>query len=174
VPSSKPKPIYYWDTDVFLAWIKNEQRSPEDRSGIAEIAEKVHRNEAVLITSAFFLAELVECNLPAGTMDKIGQLFKRRNIQMKVTDQRVSTLASQIRNHYLEKRRLEGKKGTVSTPDAIHLATAIHYQVDEFHTYDDGGKDGISILALNGDVAGHELIIRKPPVKQMRLPGLEL
>jgi hypothetical protein len=52
----------------------------------------------------------------------------------------------------------------IKTPEAIHLATAIIFDVDEMHTMDgwheDGKRDGL--LALNGNVAGYSLFITEP------------
>jgi integrase len=56
---------------------------------------------------------------------------------------------------------------------AKHLASAIHFEVDEFHTFDEGKKGGRSLLSLDGDVAGHRLRICKPPVGQMQIKFFE-
>jgi hypothetical protein len=56
------------------------------------------------------------------------------------------------------------EKHKIKTPDAIHLATAILYDVDEMHTMDgwheDGKRDGL--LALTGNVAEYKLWITEP------------
>jgi hypothetical protein len=63
------------------------------------------------------------------------------------------------------------------TPDAIHLATAIHYNADEFHTFD-GSKPRTprdkrytrsGLLLLDGNVAGHGLTVCKPTADQYEL-----
>ena len=48
--------------------------------------------------------------------------------------------------------------------DAFHLATALHYTVNEFHTLDGSGRHGrrTDLLKLNGNVAGARLIIVQP------------
>jgi PIN domain len=70
-----------------------------------------------------------------------------------------------LRNHYAAK----GKK-TLSAPDAIHLATAILYRADEFHTFDsDGSSRSLGLLPLSGDVGGHRLIICKPVARNPQL-----
>jgi hypothetical protein len=65
---------------------------------------------------------------------------------------------------------------TLEFGDAIHLASAIHYQVDEFVTFDSRdskkpSKAKRAILPLSGNVAGHRLFIAKPVAKT---PELEL
>jgi len=67
-------------------------------------------------------------------------------------------IAHDLRNHYA---MLGGK--TLSSPDAIHLTTAILYRVDEFHTFDEDGSSGsLGLNPLSGNVGGHRLTICKP------------
>jgi hypothetical protein len=55
---------------------------------------------------------------------------------------------------------------TLSVPDAIHLATAIQYRVDEFHTFDgEGNSRYLGLLPLSGNVGGHKLTICKPKAR---------
>lgn len=130
--------------------------------GVIEIAEKINRNEAILITSHMLDVELLPCNLPSNAISLIDRFFKRKNIQKKPFDGRISPLAQQIRN----------KHPKLSSSDSIHLATAIYYQADQFHTFDNGGKGGLSLISLNGNVAGYPLVICKPPITQYKLPGI--
>jgi hypothetical protein len=51
----------------------------------------------------------------------------------------------------------------LKSPDAIHLATAILYRADEFHTFDD------QLIGLSGNVGGHRLIVCKPETKSPEL-----
>ena len=57
-----------------------------------------------------------------------------------------------------------GRGIKIKTPDATHLATAIIYEAEEFHTLDGGGERQrpSDLLRLNGDVAGYPLHIRMP------------
>ncbi len=156
------KPVYYWDTCIFIAWIKNEQLPNAEMNGVFEIADKIQSNRAILITSQLLTVELLPCKMPPHAMDLIERFFKRKNAQKKAVDGRVTQLAQKIRNEHPK----------VSPNDAIHLATAIHYEVDQFHTFDDGGKDGSSILSLNGRIGDPPLVICKPPFTQYRLSGI--
>jgi hypothetical protein len=39
---------------------------------------------------------------------------------------------------------------------SFHLATAIVYRVDEFHTFDSGGSGkSLGLLSVSGNVGGH-------------------
>lgn len=160
MPSDKP--IFCWDAVVIIAWLKDEKRANGDMAGVYEVAERVNRNEAILLTSQYVLTEILPGKCPPGAMEKLEQFFKRRNAIMKPADMRIMKVAQEIRNVYPK----------MSSADSIYIATAIHYQATQFHTFDNGGHDGFSLLALNGNVAGYPLTICKPPFKQYRLPGM--
>lgn len=166
------KPIIYWDTSVFLAWIKNESRPNNEMDGVEDAANKIHKDHVVLITSEITMTEILESTLDDTAKKRFDDLFKRRNCKRVAIDQRVSGLAHDIRNYYQQKKAADGI-ATVTTPDAIHLATAILYDVTEFHTFDQNDKPNKSraLLPLNGDVAGHPLTICKPPIpKTFQMP----
>jgi hypothetical protein len=101
-------------------------------------------------------------------MDSLFQGFVKRINRVGV-DIKIAALAHDIRNHYTG-RRAEHADKTLSTPDAIHLATAILYRVDEFHTFDrDGNAKNLGLLPLSGNVGGHKLTICKPEAKHPEL-----
>lgn len=124
-----------------------------------------------MITSVITKTEVFECELSSGVYERYTNLLTRRNVITLDNDLRVAELAGKIREYYAQRKRIDGLDG-ITTPDAIHLATAIHYSADVFYTFDDGkkaGSKGRSLLSLNGNVAGHELHIKKPIAKQYRL-----
>ncbi len=45
------EPIYYWDSCLFLAWIKDEERPSGEMDGVREVIERVKRRDAKIITS---------------------------------------------------------------------------------------------------------------------------
>jgi predicted nucleic acid-binding protein len=161
-------PVYYWDTCLFLAWIKDEQRQAGEMDGVREIIERSKRREVKIVTSVLTSVEVLQSRLPAGVPNLFSGLMKR--LTRLGMDTKVASLAHDIRDYYAI-RSAEGGK-TLSTPDAIHLATAILYRVTEFHTFDgEGNSKSLGLLPLSGDVAGHRLIICKPQAKN---PGLDL
>jgi hypothetical protein len=84
---------------------------------------------------------------------KFQGILRRKNVQEIAPHMRITDRASTIR-----------EKHKIKTPDAIHLATAILFDVDEMHTMDgwheDGKRDGL--LALSGNVADYKLRITEP------------
>lgn len=148
-------PLYYWDSCLFLAWLKDEERKTGEMDGVREIIQRVKRRDAKVMTSVLTNVEVLSSKVPAGTDTLFRGLMKRLNrVSMDI---RVADLAHDLCNHY----SLLGRK--LKAPDSIHLATAITYRAIEFHTFDDG------LLALSGNVGGHKLIVCKPEAKNPQL-----
>lgn len=163
-------PIFYWDTCLFLAWIKDEQRQSGEMDGVREVIDRSKRREVKIITSVLTLVEVLQSKIPVG-MDRLFTDMMRRVHKIGM-DSKVAALAHDIRDHYTRNVLVNGGK-TISTPDAIHLATAILYRATEFHTFDDGGSSSksLGLLQLSGNVGGHQLTICKPVARN---PGLDL
>ena len=95
-------------------------------------------------------------------------LMKRMNV--KSIDSKIAKLAHDLTDWYAI-RPTEYNNKTLSTPDALHLATAILYRANEFHTFDeDNGRNSLGLLPLSGNVAGYGLTICKPVAKN---PGFD-
>jgi predicted nucleic acid-binding protein len=163
-----PRRLIYWDSCIFIAWIKDEPLPTEQRDGIAECVDGVEKGSLRLITSTITLTEVLTAKLADDIKTKYEQLMTRRSITMIVADRRVTALARGIREYYEDLRRTDGQ-GSLNQFDAIHLATAIQYHATAFYTLDDGGHGDRSLLSLNGNVAGHGLAITKPIPTQYRL-----
>lgn len=177
--SGKTKPLYYWDTCIFLAWIQEEgppRRKPGDMEGIDEVIKRMNSGEIRVFTSVLTHSEILDCKfLNQRAKDRYLQIFQRPEIIEANVDSGIAIIASELRNHYRKIRELlppkdQSKVFDLKTPDAIHLATAIYYDAKEFHTFDgDGDKPGL--LGLDGSVGNHSLRIRKPSGEQYSLLG---
>jgi predicted nucleic acid-binding protein len=155
--------IYYWDAAVFIAWFTNEKtRTPAERAGIQQVVESFDKGTCIIVTSMLTKVELLPSKLGADNYANLSLLWKRKQLQSLDVTERIIDLANEIRNFYSEK----GQKAP-STPDSIHLATAIIAKVDVFQTFDGGGKRGL--LQMDGNVAGHNLAIKTPFVSQSTL-----
>jgi len=159
------KEIYYWDTCLFCSWLADEKRTSGDMDGVREIVSRVKKRDAGLITSALTLSEVLPSKYPTGTYDLFDDLLKRTTIKVVAVDRKIAKLAGELRAYY-DTNPKDGKK-QLATPDAIHLATAIINSVTEFHTFDSGEqRKSIGLLQLDGNVAGHKLVICKPKFRQ--------
>lgn len=156
-------PIYYWDTCLFLAWLNDEQRKSNEMDGVREVIARHKRREVRLVTSVLTQVEVLQSRIPVGVGASFTDLLKR--MSRFGIDTKVASLAHDLRDHYASNAGNNGGK-TLSTPDAIHLATGIHYRVDEFHTFDEqGSSKSLGLISLSGDVGGHRLKICKPESK---------
>ncbi|MBZ5678029.1 MAG: PIN domain-containing protein [Acidobacteriia bacterium] len=149
-----------------IAWLSNEVRATGEMEGVQEVAREVLKNKTVLVTSTLTRAEILECKMPKGAIEKYRKFFRRSNVVAIPFDNEIAELTSEIRNFY------SPGDFELLTPDAIHLATAIHMGVTEFHTFDGSDpskkprnnktKTKCGLLLLGSQVAGKTLLIKKP------------
>jgi predicted nucleic acid-binding protein len=155
--------IIYWDSAVFIAWFTNETtRTKAEMDGIRQVVDAFDRGTCILVTSMLAKAELLPAKLGKQNYEKLSLLWKRKQFQPVEVTEPIIDLANEIRSFYAEKGQAVPK-----TPDSIHLATAIKLKVDVFQTFDGGSKRGL--LALDGNVAGHNLSIKVPFIPQSSL-----
>lgn len=162
-------PKYYWDSCVFLAWLKAEDdRKPGEMDGAREQIELFHKRRISICTSTFTIVEITQAKLPAGAIELLDAVMRRTNFTRIAVDHRVAMLARELRNYYIAKNGADGMR--LSAADSVHLATAILSRVDEFHTFDELDKRGrkeLGLIPLSGNVAEHNLKICKPKASQM-------
>ncbi len=112
------------------------------------------------MTSVLTLTEVLSSKIPVGMDTLFANLLKR--ISKQGIDTKIAVLAHDLRDYYVQKA-VEHEGKTLSATDALHLATAILYRADEFHTFDESnGRNSLGLLPLTGNVAGHNLTICKP------------
>jgi predicted nucleic acid-binding protein len=171
------KRIFYWDTAVLLAWLMDERHWPTSvLEGIQDVVSEVENGTAIMFTSSMTRSEIFRGRLSPEQKDKYAKLMLRRTVTEIAPDARVMDRASAIREYYAN----EKPKRSISTPDAIHLATAIIYKADEFQTMDgleQGGTKRTKLLALSGNVAGYNLPVvqpyprNRPPAELVSIEG---
>jgi predicted nucleic acid-binding protein len=163
------RPILCVDTCILIAWITGEKRSNEDVQGLKSLARQVDSGEVIMIASALYSTEILGSKTAPEALKMLDGLFKRSNVKSIPADIRVSQLAGQIRDYYQRQREIDGKPG-LCTPDAIHLATAIHAKASTFLTFDrDGTRECRGLLPLTMNVAGYKLRIEPPRAKQTEM-----
>jgi predicted nucleic acid-binding protein len=153
----------YIDSCVMIAWITNEQRANHEMDGVRDFFDRVLRGDALLMMLRNVMFEEVQLRTPE-SQSKFVDLMKRKGVELPSQDVRVERLAKELRDYYSS-----SAPKSLLEKDSLHLATAIHYRADAFYTFDDGKKSGISLLSLNGNIAGRPLLICKPPFSQSRL-----
>lgn len=170
---SRP-PIVYWDSCVFLAHLARESVDNLSLSGMADWAERADAGRAIIVTSSISIVEVIPANISDDLRGDFQRLFDGPHYHRVACGNRVSELASRLRRHYDTNKAVNGKR--LSTPDSIHIATAILYEATEFHTFDGAGdpksfskKASLPLIPLSGNVAGHNLTICTPRTEQLRI-----
>lgn len=151
--------------------MNNEIRPAGDMEGLGKIAELVLRAEVTLVTSTLTRAEILQSKTSPEALKKYDMLLRRSNVVAQNVDLPIAKLTSELMDYYLS------SDFELLTPDAIHLATAIHVNVDEFQTFDGStprkprrsrySRSGL--LLLDGNVAGKSLTVRRPSADQYEL-----
>jgi len=161
VKLADPKKVY-WDSCVWLRYI--EQGDGSDKCQI--ILDLAKRGYIKLWTSSLTLAEVykVKCG------DSKLALLEEQDINFEnFIDQDFVEEAQVDHEIGVMARRLCRTHSVLKKPnDGIHLATAIIWNLDEFHTFD---RD--DLLRLNGSIKrndGNNLLICKPSEQCSELP----
>ena len=94
-------PLYYWDTCLFLAWLKDEERNLGEMDGVRESIDRCRRREVKIITSVLTSVEVLAARIPVGMDTHFAGLMKR--ISRVSVDTKVASLAHDLRNHYAQK-----------------------------------------------------------------------
>lgn len=126
IPMARPvQKKIYWDSNVFISLLdENSDRI----SAIRFVIDEVESGKAIIIVSTLVRVEV----LPNKRDPELGREFEnllknREQVREVAIDRRVIEAAKQI--------RASGRN--VTTPDAIHLATASVHGAPIFHTYDE-------------------------------------
>ena len=170
---SGTRPKYYWDACVWIAWLTAERAYADYLSNMEEYAAQADAGKIILVTSSLTRGEILETKIGAKAATTFQDYLKRPNVVEASADPRVTSLAGELRNYYQIRKQTGAGEKALAVPDAVHLATAILYGVDQCHTFDDGKKGKrLGLLGLSGIVAAkYPLVICKPQLAQGRLMG---
>ena len=142
----------YWDACAWLGLINGEEGKKAD---LEFVWSKAQHGEAEIWTSAFCIAEVYrrKCEQWDGLSVEndalIDSMFDQNFVKVVQLDMEIARLAkSLLRAHDKLKK----------PSDAIHLATAVHWDVAQLHTYDSSDLIGLNVQTADGS----ELTICKP------------
>lgn len=125
---SGKKQHYYWDTCIFLAYLKQE--NSHNAGELEEINNQLQlfeMGQIDLYTSAITITELMAATrLNESERDKFREVTLRSNFGLINADENVCFLASNIREHFVQNPIKDNNVDLYpSTPDSIHIASAI-------------------------------------------------
>jgi predicted nucleic acid-binding protein len=136
----------YWDACAWLGLLNGEG---DKLAALQHVWAKARSGEIEIWTSAFCLAEVfrLKCEgewaaLAPENDAKIDNLFDQDFVKIVQVDSEIARLA---------KRLLRTHKKLKKASDAIHLATAVTWEIEQFHTYDRSNLIGLVIKTANGN-----------------------
>ncbi|MGB6053645.1 MAG: PIN domain-containing protein [Burkholderiaceae bacterium] len=164
---SGTKDTVYWDTCIFFALLKKEQHKQGEYESILKSSIAFDNGNLVIVTSAITITELMAGKIDQEQKVRFRKMMTRSNFLVVDANDTVCNLASEIREYFYNNRVDELFP---TTPDAIHVASAILTQVSTMVSFDQNNKRGQKELAMNkmlidGKVMGkYPLNIRRPAV----------
>lgn len=149
--SGNRKRVFYWDTCVYLAWLKDEAGYRGFRPAIENMIRECREKKIEILTSTITITELLCVGVAENTRRQMEELFRldlHKAIDVDIV------IAKKAREY----RMFCKTKGIacLKTPDAVHIATAVVNEVDELHTFDQG------LLGHNGGIAEDSIAICRP------------
>jgi len=137
----------YWDTCIFYALLKEEKHRAGEPEVIAEQARKFDAGTIQIVTSVITRAEVLQGKLSGPDAQRFTRMMQRSNFLLVDVNHAVADLAAKMRSDY-ETYTADGKKMLLSTPDAIHIASAAAYHISDFFTLDRRDKRRKNELAM--------------------------
>lgn len=134
----------YFDSSVFIAWVKGEKIGKIDRGKIAHcILSEAERGNFKIYTSTLTLAEVHKLKsgsvLPNGQSDRIIEYLERSHIVLIDLDRRIGESANRLCRKY-----------GIYPNDAIHFASALKAGCDILFAWDNRFSkvkgEGLSII----------------------------
>ena len=171
--------IIYWDSCLFYEYLGDGPVSAQKRAAIDLILQDNKDENNIICTSVITHVECIPIKLeekkPGAYKAYMSQFDGSHFVDIEISAN-ILKIAKEVKEFYYKKpdstKNLHGGK-MMDTGDAIHLATAIVYGVDEFHSRDDDGKGSkvplVSIYSYSGltKICGkYELTIINPESPQ--------
>lgn len=149
----------YWDTCLFIAFLKNSDDEQEDVNIIDALIRKAKKGDSTIIVSTFVIAEIRRRSIyDEGHWRIVKDIFftNRPYVRLVSLNPRLADLASTI----------GAQHDMISPADAVHVATALSERVDVFYTLDGkrehGKRRNKDLLSFNGLIGNPPLRIEPP------------
>lgn len=144
--AGKYKHKVYWDSCVYIAILTGENKTSDEMKTLYTLEKQADDDEIAILTSVVTHVEVLECKLTEDQKAKFLAMMQRHNMVPYSVNSGIAKLAREIRDYYQvlfdKNKQPDGTSLTerMQVPDAIHLATAMHYELPELHTYDGNSK----------------------------------
>ena len=133
-----------WDSSVLISWLRGDEDADRNRATQA-VVQHIEGGVSKLVVSTLLYVEVLESRMPAGAAEQFKKFMQNRQmIEIIAVDIRIAEKAQAIRNK---------SSRTLTTPDAVHIATAVLSGAKLFHTFDEGllrlsGRDEVDGLMI--------------------------
>ncbi|WP_028838546.1 type II toxin-antitoxin system VapC family toxin [Thermomonas fusca] len=134
--------VVYWDSSAFIALLKEERTHGDGvYDALLSQAGAFDRNQIVLATSTIGIAEVLSMPLADGARERFESMIQRSNFQTIAVSDGVARQAARLRNHcYGREKNGAGEPYILTTPDAIHVVSAMLIKADVLVTLDSENK----------------------------------
>jgi len=167
---------------MFYEWLGDEVVTTSEKDGLNDVLDANDKGENAIFTSVITDLEVVPSKLEAkkeNAIDQYNALFDSVKFHPLELTKNIITRAKEIREFYYVEADENGQNGKMmDLGDAIHLATATIFEVDEFHTRDKAKKGSkvplVGLYEHSGEdkVCGkYDLKIISPVAGQSRMFG---
>lgn len=141
--------------------MRDEKRSDGEMADLYSLVSELDQKKINVVTSVITFAEIHQ-EMSDEQLSRFRQQFDKPNVSSLDVTQRIAQKAAELRRAFNHPR--------ICFRDAIHLATAMVYKVNAFHTFDaEDTKDCKGLIGLSGDSAVGGLTISKPHTVQTAL-----
>ncbi len=148
-----PPKLIYWDSDVFISRF---QKWPGRIDVLRKFTDAAERNEINLVVSTFSLTEIA----------KVPGLYGDPAKDKPLKEKQLAKVSAYFENDYIVVRPLTVDiaemareyvcKHGIKPGDAVHVATAIYWNVPLLHSYDE------RLCKRNGLIGDPPLVIENP------------
>ena len=157
-----------WDSCIFYAVLKGEDRRSGELEILQERVNEFNEGNLVIIASTLLLVEVRQSKLDSKNMEIFDQMLGRSNLELVDVNPIIAKRAATLRN---ELRNEQDKY--MSTPDAIHVATAIEFGVEMWTTDSMDNSNTAGILSLAEKIKSKYDIVVCRPIGQAAIPNLD-
>ena len=158
------RPVVYWDTNVYIDWLKESRTGTPQGEGIAFWYDLIVAREAVLIYSQVLWLEVSALNVGPVAFSKFERFVMGFGTSWPI-DRPVINEAGRLREQSVGMRKSGTDDTVICVPDAIHLATANLAGCASFFTFDREGRHGcFGLLPFDKRLAGFSPRIMQPAV----------
>lgn len=134
--------IIYWDSSAFVALLKEEKNHGDGvYDALLSQAGAFDRNQIVLAISTVGITEVLSMDLSDDARERFESMIRRSNFQTIALSDGIARQAARLRRHcYGKEKNGAGEPYILTTPDSIHVVSAMLVKADVLVTLDSENK----------------------------------